>query len=67
MGLLQTHDPQSLADRPISPPREISSGRALMIDTRAQQKVTHTYIILVIVKHHLVQIGGIDVSIECLS
>jgi len=38
----------------------ISSGRVFTINTRAQQKLLHTCIILVIVKHHLVQIGRID-------
>ena len=31
-----------------------------MINTRAQRKLTHTWIILVLVKQRLVQIGRID-------
>ena len=38
----------------------ISSGRVFMINTRAQQKSLHAWIILVIVELHLVQIGRLD-------
>ena len=47
----------------LSPTRRttsISSGRVLNIHTRAQQKLLHSWIILVIVKPHLVQIGRVD-------
>ena len=39
-------------------------GRVFMINTRAQRKLLHTWIILVIVKEHLVQIGRIDEPTE---
>jgi len=38
----------------------ISSGRVFTRNTRVQWKSLHSWIILVIVKQHLVQIGRID-------
>ena len=40
-------------------PSWISSGRVLVINPRARWKLLHTWIILVIVRQHLVQIGQI--------
>ena len=45
----------------------ISSGEVLMIDIQTQRKLSHTWIIWVIVKEHLVQIGRIDRPTEYLS
>jgi len=45
----------------------ISSGRLVLINTRAQRKILHTWIILVIVDKHLVHIGRIDESTEYVS
>ena len=45
----------------------ISSGPVFMINTRAQRKLLHTWIILMIVKHCQVQIGRIDGPTEYLS
>ena len=45
----------------------ISSGRVFMINTPAQCKFLHTWIILVNVKQYLVQIGPIDGQTEYLS
>ena len=45
----------------------ISSGRRFMINTRAQSKLLHTRIILVVVRHHLIQIGRIDGPSEYVS
>jgi len=47
--------------------RQISSGRVFMINTRAQRKLLQTWIVLVIVKRHLVQLGRIDGPTEYLS
>ena len=44
----------------------ISSRRPSITNTRAEQKLPHTWIILVIVKQHLVQIGRIDGPTEYL-
>ena len=48
-------------------PAAISSGRVFVINTRAQRKLLHTWIIVVIVQQHLVQIGQIDGPTECSS
>jgi hypothetical protein len=45
----------------------LSSGRVFMMNTRAQGKVLHAWIIFVIVKQYLVQIGRMDGPAECLS
>jgi len=50
----------SLIPQDASSPRSISSGPEFVIDARAQRKLLHACIILVIVKHHLEQIGRID-------
>jgi len=47
--------------------RRISSGPVFMISTRAQRKLLHNWIIIVIVNNLLVQIGRIDGPIEYLS
>ena len=47
--------------------RQISFGRVFDINTRAQWKLLHTWIILVIVKQQLVQISRIDGPIEYLT
>ena len=46
---------------------QVSSGRVFLIDTRAQRTLLHSWIILVIAKKHLVQIGRIDGPTEYLS
>ena len=45
----------------------ISFGRVLMMNTRAQRELQHTWIIQVVVKHQLVQIGRIDGRTDYLS
>ena len=45
----------------------ISSGRVFVINTRDQRNLLHTWIVLVIVKQRLVQIGRMDGSTEYLS
>ena len=50
-----------------SVPAAVSSGRVFMINDRAQRKLQHTWIVLVIVKEHLVQTFGIDGPVEYLS
>ena len=44
-----------------------SSGRVFVINTRAQRKLLHIWILLVIVKQHLVHIGRIDRATEYFS
>ena len=44
-----------------------SSGSVFVIDNRAQCRALYTWIILVVSKQHLVQVGRIDGSTECLS
>ena len=51
----------------LNPTPPISSKREFMIITRAQQTVLHTWIVLVIVKQHLVHMGQIDGQTEYLS
>ena len=51
---------QPQADSGTCPAEWLSSRRAFVKDTRAQQKLPHTWIILVIIKQHLVQIGRRD-------
>jgi len=45
----------------------ISSGRVFVTNTRAQRKLQHTWIILIIVKQQLVQIGRMERPIEHAS
>ena len=45
--------------------REDFIRTSIVIHTRAQRKLLHTWIIVVIVKHHLVQTGQIDGPTEC--
>ena len=45
----------------------ISSRRVSMMNARAQRKLLHTWIIFVIVNHHLVQIGRIDGRTDYVS
>ena len=42
----------------------VSFGRVFMINTRAQWNLLHTWIILVIIKQYLVQIGRVDGPVE---
>ena len=49
------------------PATTISSGRVFMINSRAQKKLLHTWIISFIAKQHLVEIDRIDGPIEYLS
>ena len=48
-------------------PPAIASRRSFVKNTRAQRNLLHTWIILVVVKQHLVQIDRIDGRTEYLS
>ena len=50
----------------MAPQARILSGRGFMINTRAQRKALHTWIISVIVKQYLVRTGRIDGRTEYL-
>ena len=51
---------QGCRHRSCNPPTTNPHGRVFMIHSRAERKILHTWIILVIVKQHLAKIGRKD-------